>query len=122
PANASAPGAAAPPGAPADQKAKPGEAVPFIATPAEKSSPVAAPPVVPGAPPRGTPPPAAPREGHHEPPRRTPRGRRVRAASLPAGQSADVGVRLVARDLRPSSLRIRGSDSHLRHLDLHGNR
>ena len=41
------PSAAAPPGAPADQQAKPGEALPLVAPPAQKPAP-GAPPVVPG--------------------------------------------------------------------------
>ena len=48
--------------------------------------------------------------------------RRVRAPSLPPGQSADVGRRLVGGDLRPAPIRIHRPDSLLRRLDLHGNR
>ena len=48
--------------------------------------------------------------------------RRVRAPSLPSGQSADVGRRLVGGDLRPPPIRIHCPDSLLRRLALHGNR
>ena len=57
----------------------------------------------------------------HEDPGRPRRGRRVRAPSLPPGQSAAVGRRLVGGDLRPPPVRIHGPDSLLRHLALHGN-
>ena len=57
-----------------------------------------------------------------EDPGRPRRGRRVRAPSLPPGQSADVGRRLVGGDLRPPPIRIHCPDSRLRRLALHGNR
>ena len=49
--------------------------------------------------------------GHDEHPGRPRRGRRVRAPSLPPGQPADVGRRLVGGDLRPAPLRIHRADS-----------
>ena len=64
-----------------------------------------------------------PQEGrglNHEHPDRPRRGCRVRVPSLPSGQSADVGPRLVGGDLRPPSIWIHCPDSLLRHLDLHG--
>ena len=48
--------------------------------------------------------------------------RRVRAPSVPAGQPADVGRRVVGRDLRPPPVRIHRADSLVRHRHLHGNR
>ena len=48
--------------------------------------------------------------------------RRVRAPSLPSGQSAAVGRRLVGRALRRAPIRIHDPDPRLGHLDLHGNR
>ena len=57
----------------------------------------------------------------NEDPRRPRGGRRVGAPSLPPGQSADVGRRLVGGDLRPHPIRIHGPDSRLRRHALHGN-
>ena len=81
---------------------------------------------------RTAPPAPAPRRAQPRPPlegdaamkhpRRPRRGRRVRAPSLPSGQPAGVGRRLVGGDLRPPPIRIHRPDSLLRHHDLHGNR